>query len=301
MKKNIFLLTILFFAAFTIKAQSENSNWKKSGDVGLNLSQSHLSNWSAGGQSAVNWTSFINFSENYLKGKHKWDNNITASLGYSHMGDLKAMKVDDKLELYSTYGYKAVEHLYYSLAFSFKTQFADGYDYSVDSTNRISGFMAPAYFTLGLGVDYVPTDYFSLSLLPAAARLTYVGIQELADAGAFGVDAAEYNDEGVRTKKGESTLLEFGAKITAKLGIDLFENVRFESKLELFSDYLKNPKNVKVDWQNLITMKVNSWLNANISTHLIYDDNIMIVDKDGKKGPRTQFKEVFSVGLMYKF
>ncbi|MDR0969351.1 MAG: DUF3078 domain-containing protein [Lentimicrobiaceae bacterium] len=301
MKTKIFILATILFAAFVANAQTEVPNWKKSGNVGLNLSQSHLSNWSAGGQSTVNWTSFINFSENYLKGKHKWDNNIIASLGYSHIGDLKAMKVDDKLELYSTYGYKAAKNLYYSLAFSFKTQFADGYDYSIDSTNRISGFMAPAYFNLGLGIDYTPTDYFSVSLLPAAARLTYVGIQELADSGAFGVDAAEYNDQGVRTKKGECTLLEFGAKVTAKLGIDLFENVRFDSKLELFSDYLHNPQNVKVDWQNLITLKVNSWLNANISTHLIYDDNILIADKNGKKSPRTQFKEVFSVGLMYKF
>jgi hypothetical protein len=48
-------------------------------------------------------------------------------------------------------------------------------------------------------------------------------------------------------------------------------------------------------------MKVNSWLNANIATHLIYDDDITITDKDGNSGPRTQFKEVLSVGLSYAF
>jgi hypothetical protein len=64
---------------------------------------------------------------------------------------------------------------------------------------------------------------------------------------------------------------------------------------------LHNPQNIDVDWQNLITMKINSWLNANISAHLIYDDDITITDKDGNSGPRTQFKEVLSIGLSYKF
>jgi hypothetical protein len=48
-------------------------------------------------------------------------------------------------------------------------------------------------------------------------------------------------------------------------------------------------------------MKVNSWMNANISAHLIYDDDIRITDKNGKSGPRTQFKEVLSIGLSYAF
>jgi hypothetical protein len=124
----------------------------------------------------------------------------------------------------------------------------------------------------------------------------------MADAGAFGVDPAEYDEiTGDKINDGKTTRFEFGAKMTAKLDVKIAENVSFNSKLELFSDYLKNPQNIDVDWQNLITMKVNSWLNANITAHLIYDDDIMITDKDGNIGPRTQFKEVLSIGLSYKF
>ena len=49
-------------------------------------------------------------------------------------------------------------------------------------------------------------------------------------------------------------------------------------------------------------MSVNSWLSAKLTTNLIYDDNITIKDSDGNPlGPRTQFKEMFGLGLAFKF
>jgi len=79
------------------------------------------------------------------------------------------------------------------------------------------------------------------------------------------------------------------------------------STVDLFSNYLHNPQNIDVNWQVLINMKVNKFLSASITTHIIYDDDIMIPldrNEDGiteGKGPRTQFKEVLGVGLSYKF
>lgn len=301
--KHIALLLLALICLNLSYAQEEApKKWNRSGDIGLNFSQSHLSNWAAGGDNALNWQGIFNYNVNYAHEKNKWDNNISLALGYSHLGDAKAIKTDDKIELNSLYGYKATEKLFYSLAFSFKTQFADGFDYKNDSTNRISGFMVPAYATLGLGLEYVPNANFSINFAPLTGRITIVNDQDMADAGAFGVDPAEYDEiTGDKINDGKTTRFEFGAKMTAKLDVKIAENVSFNSKLELFSDYLKNPQNIDVDWQNLITMKVNSWLNANITAHLIYDDDIMITDKDGNIGPRTQFKEVLSIGLSYKF
>jgi hypothetical protein len=223
------------------------------------------------------------------------------ALGYSHLGDAKAIKTDDKIEINSLYGYKAAENFFYSLAFSFKTQFTDGFDYKNDSTNRISGFLVPAYITLGIGMEYKSSSTFSINVAPVTGRVTIVNDQDLADKGEFGVDPAEYDENtGIKMADGKTSRFEIGAKIAAILDIKLVENVNFNSKLELFSDYLHNPQNIDVDWQNLITMKINSWLNANISAHLIYDDDITIRDNDGNSGPRTQFKEVLSIGLSYK-
>jgi hypothetical protein len=71
--------------------------------------------------------------------------------------------------------------------------------------------------------------------------------------------------------------------------------------LELFSDYLHNPQNLYVNWTTLTSMKVNKFISATFSTQLIYDDAVMIKDKDGKVGPRLQVKQVLGVGLSYKF
>jgi hypothetical protein len=292
--KKITLLILAFMSLNLIFAQEEEApkKWKRGGNIGLNFSQSHLSNWAAGGDNALNWQSILNYSVNYAYEKNKWDNSISVALGYSHLGDAKAIKTDDKIEINSLYGYKAAENFFYSLAFSFKTQFTDGFDYKNDSTNRISGFLVPAYITLGIGMEYKSSSTFSINVAPVTGRVTIVNDQDLADKGEFGVDPAEYDENtGIKMADGKTSRFEIGAKIAAILDIKLVENVNFNSKLELFSDYLHNPQNIDVDWQNLITMKINSWLNANISAHLIYDDN---------SGPRTQFKEVLSIGLSYK-
>ena len=66
------------------------------------------------------------------------------------------------------------------------------------------------------------------------------------------------------------------------------------------SNYLNHPERIDVDWQNMLVLKVNSWLNANLATHLIYDYDIPFYDEAGVKieGSKVQFKEVLAIGFM---
>lgn len=112
-----------------------------------------------------------------------------------------------------------------------------------------------------------------MNFSPLTARLTFVTVKALSDSGDFGVDP------------GKQVRFELGMKAWVKMEKEIFKNVTLSSKLELFSDYLKNPERIDVDWQASLNMKVNKWLSANISGHMIYDDDIMITDKEGKKGP----------------
>ena len=49
-------------------------------------------------------------------------------------------------------------------------------------------------------------------------------------------------------------------------------------------------------------MKINEWLSANLTTHLIYDDDIKILDPEtGRSSSMVQFMEMFGVGLSFKF
>lgn len=283
----------------SVMAQEETpektSNWTKKGNVGLNFSQATFTNWAAGGQNALNWLGTFNYAINYAKDNFKWDNTLNTALGYSYFNfKQKPVKTDDKIEFTSLAGLKATEHLNYSLEFAFRSQFANGYDYASDSTHYISKFLAPAYITLGLGAEWVPNEHFSINFAPITGRLIIVNDQALADAGAYGVNALDPNDPNPH---GDKIRFEFGSRLTAKMKYTIIKNVDYESKLELFSNYLNHPERIDVDWQNLFVMKVNSWLNCNFGTHMIYDYDIPFPDK--KDGSKLQFKEVLSVGILF--
>ena len=80
------------------------------------------------------------------------------------------------------------------------------------------------------------------------------------------------------------------------------KNVTLTSTLDLFSNYLDKPQNIDVSWRMMINMKVNEFLSANISTHLLYDDDVTYTDSEGiNQGPRVQFKEILGIGFSVKF
>jgi hypothetical protein len=116
----------------------------------------------------------------------------------------------------------------------------------------------------------------------------------LSAAGAFGV------------KPGEKSRGEFGSYLTAQFKKDIMENVNFESKIQLFSNYTQNPEYIDVNWENALLMKINKYLSASLINQLIYDEDIDIptFDEDGNQigaGPKVQFKNIFGVGFTYKF
>lgn len=315
MKKIVFIL-LMCIAALQLSAQDnpapKDSSWKFSGLTSLNFTQVYLNNWAAGGERSLALTSLANLNLDYKKGNKSWTNRLDVAYGIIQQADADVRKTDDRIDFLSKYGIQSSEHWYYTALLNFKSQFAAGYNYPNDS-NVISEFMAPGYVLLSLGMDYKPNDILSAYLSPATSKMTFVLNQGLADAGAFGVDAAEYNDMGVKTKNGANSLIELGAYANFLLNLDIMENVNLKSRLELFSSYTEDPTHIDVFWENILSMKVNKFISCNVTTTLIYDHDITIQElkKNGDPklddagvpivGPRTQFKEVLSLGLSYNF
>jgi Protein of unknown function (DUF3078) len=295
MKKIITLsLSILLFSTIT-KAQSDTTKiWKKGAVVGINLSQTSLTNWQGGGQNSLAANALFSGFTNYKKGRNVWDNSLDLGYGLLQQGNSKLIKSDDKIDFNSKYGRYAFKHWYYSALLNFKSQMAPGYNYPNDSV-VISRFLAPAYILASIGMDYKPNDYFTMYISPITQKTTIVNDSKLNEVGAYGVDS------------GKVIRSEYGAYARFQYQKDVFTNVNFKTKLELFSNYLNNPQNIDVNWETLLSMKVNKYISATFSTTLIYDHDINIpVDKnnDGvveKSGPRVQFREVLGVGLSYKF
>lgn len=278
--------------------------WKKGGVIGLNLAQTSLTNWAAGGQNSLAINGLISVFANYKKDKTAWDNSLDLGYGILKQGEnAMVRKTDDKIDFLSKYGREAFKNFYYAALLNFKTQMTTGYTYPNDTTKvKISDRFAPAYVIGALGLDFKPNAYLSIFTAPLTGKITIVNDQPLADAGAFGV------------KAGENTKSEFGGYLRMiysrnDFKSELLRNVSFTTKIDLYSNYLDNPQNIDVSWETLIALKINKYISVNFNTHLIYDDEIKIgKDENGnatieenETKPRVQFKEILGVGFAYKF
>lgn len=318
MRKSILFLSVILISmsglALTKDTVKRDTAWKLGGMAGLNFGQASFTNWAAGGQNSVSVGALLTLKANYKKGNNSWDNSLDLAYGMLQVGSAPLQKNEDKIDFSSKYGrYAFANHWYYTALVNFKSQFANGYNYPNDSV-VVSHFMAPAYVLGSIGLDYKTKDNsLSFYISPVTSKTTIVNDQKLANEGAYGVKAAQYDTNKVTgvygiTKYGEKVLNQFGGYMKFTFKKDIFKNVNFATKLELFSNYLKDPQNIVVNWENILTMKVNKFLVATISTNMIYDNNVPVpVTRtiDGVSvlgtGPRLQFKEVLAIGLSYKF
>jgi len=160
--------------------------WNKGGVISVNLAQTSLKNWAAGGQNSISVNGIFSVFANYKKDRSVWDNSLNIGYGLLKQGkDADFIKTDDKIDFLSKYGREAFKNVYYAALFNFKTQMTPGYQYP-DVSFKISDRFAPAYLLLALGLDYKPNAYFSLFVAPLTAKFTFVTDEALSDAGALG-------------------------------------------------------------------------------------------------------------------
>jgi hypothetical protein len=314
MRRRFYGILLLFFvsglltygqvteAEKTLRTQVADTiqGWKKGGVFALNLAQTSLTNWSAGGQNSFAINGMLSTFANYKRDKVRWVNSLDLGYGLLKQGSTGYRKTDDKLDFLSKYGYEAFKNFYYAALLNFKTQMARGYKYDEAAGTRdlISDLFSPAYLLVALGLDYKPSDHFSAFIAPVTGKITIVNNKTLSDAGAFGV------------KPGEKSLSEFGGYLRAiytknDFKTEFLKNVTFTTKIDLFSNYVKNPQNIVINWETLLAFKVNKFISANINTQLIYDDKIkvpVIRNNEAKSiGSLIQFKEILGVGFSYNF
>lgn len=287
----------------TLRTQKADTTqgWKKGGIFNINMAQTSLKNWAAGGQNSVAVGGIFSGYANLVKGKAQWDNTLDVGYGLLKQGKEDFRKTDDKFDFSSKYGQEAFKNFYYSALLNFKTQMSPGYN--LPSKKTISDFFSPAYLTIALGLDYKPNPHFSAFVAPVTGKFTFVMNDSLSNEGAFGVTP------------GSTTKSEFGGYVRAiytknDFKSEFLKNVSFTTKLDLFSNYLDNPQNIDVNWEVLLALKVNKFLTVNINTLLVYDDNIKVpwdvnkdtvIDAGEGVASKIQFKEILGVGLSFKF
>ncbi len=286
---------VCFFMCSSAFAQDQENDsikhWKAGGNTSLNFSQVSLSNWSGGGNNSLAGTFLFKGFLNHKKGKVAWENTLDVGYGLTKQGDYKVAKSEDRLHITTKLGYENGGHWFYTAMADFKTQFSVGYKDPLVQDVKVSEFMAPGYLQLALGMDYKPSENFSLFISPLTSKMTFVTDDSLAHEGAYGVDV----DDNVRGEYGAAI------KVTAQKK-DVVKNVNAYTRLDLFTNYSENPQNIDLDWEFGLNMKINEFLSAVFTTNIIYDNDIKYVNASGvEEGPRMQTKQLFGAGLSYTF
>ncbi len=181
--------------------------WSESLKTNIKFGQTSLTNWAAGGDNTVTLQAFIDGNANYKKNDLFWNNRLQLDYGFVYASSKPILqKSDDRIYLESKFGYKNANMKNFSLSinYDFKSQFNTGYDYLTpsvpdkfkdeegnlpdlddlkhkdqvslwkDARKIKSGFLAPAYTNLAVGIDLKPTKWLSLNIAPVTGGVVIV-------------------------------------------------------------------------------------------------------------------------------
>jgi hypothetical protein len=273
------ILSSLSFAADCIceekKEEPKLPRWESKGVSQFQFSQTHFSNWSAGGESALSWAALANIDVGYHAERYSWLNDLDGFYGRTKVGDNASEKTQDEVSIKSLFEYKYGIWANPFISTHFQSQFTPGYNVVEDQKTRVSGFMDPGYLTESLGWGIKPVKEVNLRF-GGAIKQTWA----LASTG--------YADDA-STAKIETFKNEFGAEI------DLSSNYSFDKIFNWTLTYynffnFEGVKEVDTSIKNTFTAQLKEWLTVSFYHEFLYD-----YDQDES----YQTQSNFSLNLMY--
>jgi len=294
---NLFLtLLLLLISANHLSCQTDSTSsaidkpWKFTGTFAFNLNESTFTNWVAGGDNQISTTAIIKPDLIFDNGKWSWETSLDFRHGLQKIGSDKAKKSDDVLRFESKLGKRFSKNWKFSGLYTFNTQARPSYD----GEKLVSTFMAPCYTNLSLGFDFSPYKSLSVYMTPANLRSTYVLNDTIADRGDFGVNP------------GKRALIMFGPSFFVSYKDEVLKNVLVDTKLGYFQNVLDGVGDPVVNWDAVLTMKVNKFMATTFTFGLFYDKNSKVDVKDANgvitgKAAKVQFKQTFGFGLNMKW
>ncbi len=251
--------------------------WMTEATGQLSFAQTGFRNWQEGGVSSLALSTGLNGKASRTADRWTQNHDIRLAFGLIKQDSLEVRKAEDLIQVLSAFEYRGegfFSRFHPTFAAGLRTQFAEGFDYSQNPEERVSAFFAPATLTQSVGLTYKPTEWLT-QRVGLGAKETVVTIESLRER--YGVDSTE------------TIRFEAGLEAFTEVNKEIFENVLYTSKLSLFASF-NQPDKPDALWENLVTMKVNKWLNVNFEYVAVYD--VDIVDK-------VQMKEVFSLGISF--
>lgn len=258
--------------------------WMTEATGQLSFAQASFRDWQEGGVNTLALSSGINGKASQTSKRWQQKHEMRLAFGFVKQDTLDFRKAEDLIQFLSAFQYQGVgffERFNPTFAASLRTQFAEGFNYDEDPLGqdralpvKVSAFFAPATLTQSVGLTYKPIEWLA-QRIGVGLKETVVTIERFRVL--YGVDP----EDAVRFEAGLESFTEIDKEV--------FENVFYKARLSLFASFNK-PKNPDVLWENLITMKVNRWLNVSFELVTLYDLDIT---------SEVQLKEVLSVGVSF--
>lgn len=173
--------------------------WTESLKTQVNIGQTSLTNWAAGGDNTISLQGFIDANANWKKKEMFWNNRLQLDYGFLYASSKPILqKSTDRIYLESKWGYKtdAMKNFYFSANYDFKSQFSSGWDYKTpgvlvdengndlvggdlrqawrDARVLKSNILSPAYTNLALGIDWKPSKWLSVNIAPVTGGFVIV-------------------------------------------------------------------------------------------------------------------------------
>lgn len=260
----------------------------------LSASQASYRAWQEGGVNTLAFTTGLVGQGERETPNWRQKHELRLAFGLIHQESFEDdgfRKSEDAIRLNSSLQYtgNGVFHLFNpTIAISARTQFAHGFNYDKvpqvlkdqgysdeDLPVLVSAFLSPGTFTQTIGLTYDPAPWFT-QRLGIAAKETVVLVERLRPI---------YNPDGERIRP------EVGVESRTEFDREVAENVRLKSSLALFTAF-NDPEVPDALWENVATMKVNSWLSVDFEFVTLFDRDV---------SDAAQIKEVLSLGVSFVF
>jgi Protein of unknown function (DUF3078) len=270
------------------RASLDTNGWKRSGVFLLNINQSAQMNWASGGEKfMLGISGILNESFHHRSGKFTFDNYFDLELGVVEATSFDQLrKTSDRCDITTEieHSIKNKSHWTYGFLGNFNSQLFNGYTYSTDGEHtKISSFLSPGKILLSLGLDYKHINaghYFSMFITPATVRLITKIEEDFYSQKKFGVDSFQ------------KTYTEIGAYLTFHYNGNISKTTSVVSRLDLFSNYKRNPGNVDVLFNNILTVNISKKFVASFIVDILYDHDVT---------GRLQLQEMMGIAYRVKF
>jgi hypothetical protein len=259
------------------KAKDAKEGWTKVGGIGLNLNLLNLINPRVGaGNNQIGIGGILNYSANLVKDKILWDNKFLVQLATIKASTDPWTKATDVLQGTTQWGYKVAPKWYVAGLGDLQTQLLSTYGTNLLKSQVISGkataltgkLFAPAILKLAPGVIFKPTNDLKFLFSPFAYKGVFVGNDEIAKQGTF---------IPIIDNKFKKVDHQIGAELRMDLAKKLLDGkVAYVTTLDLYSNYLRDPQNVDVEWYNSLDFALAKGISVNLRTDWFYDHDIQV-------------------------